>query len=787
MKYKIVLAVLAMVGCSTLAMAGDSVRAIPKKPVLPDGLGVNIHFKRPRPGEMKMLAEGGFRWVRMDFSWSATERKKGTYDFSEYDHLIAALKPHGIRALFILDYGNQYYDNGLSPHSDAGRAAFARWAAAAATHFRGKGILWEMFNEPNIGFWKPAPNANDYVKLALAVGQALRAAAPGETYIGPATSRIDFDFLEACFRAGLLEYWSAVSVHPYRQQAPETAAPEYARLRHLIAKYAPAGKRIPIISGEWGYSSAWTHMDDARQGRLLPREWLANLANGIPISIWYDWHDDGRDPKEPEHHFGTVNNAYRADRDPVYDPKPSYLAAKTLTTTLAGYTFNKRLDVGNDQVYVLLFAHADDTRVVAWATAKQPIQVVIPASPGAFSVVGHTGDRLEPVTANKKGLQLQLTGDPLYLIPKSHNDLLRIAAACSRLPSAVVTPANDNLHWELTVCNPLAKPIRMRCENGPWITLPPGRQTRFSKKTRLHRADRRKRVTFVCECDPIGTLMQSVRVTASNPLSVRVTPATGNTIRVEIENPSGDSFAGLVNLVDIEGIRVGRSQMRVVMQLGEKRRAVEFACSTDPKNKYLLGARITDEQGEVQAETLVQVFLPLSQFDRLTPATIQTALRLVADGDPKVPSEQSLLAAAPPEGPLVPGSLALEIVYQFDAGWKFVRLVPRGSELQTITGRPAAFGAWIFGDQSGNYFRLRVTDATGQTFQPSGPPLSWRGWRYVQLPLNGDQAGHWGGADDGVVHYPIRWDSIGLIDSARRKKCAGTIYLSRPTLIYDAD
>src|SRR6185295_8981306 len=36
---------------------------------IPDCLGVNIHFTDPRPGEMKMLADAGFRWVRMDFHW----------------------------------------------------------------------------------------------------------------------------------------------------------------------------------------------------------------------------------------------------------------------------------------------------------------------------------------------------------------------------------------------------------------------------------------------------------------------------------------------------------------------------------------------------------------------------------------------------------------------------------------------------------------------------------------------------------------------------------------------
>src|SRR2546423_15637025 len=70
---------------------------------IPDCIGVNIHFTDPRPGETKMLADAGFRWVRMDFHWAATETKSGQYDFSAYDRLLKALDEHHIRALLILD------------------------------------------------------------------------------------------------------------------------------------------------------------------------------------------------------------------------------------------------------------------------------------------------------------------------------------------------------------------------------------------------------------------------------------------------------------------------------------------------------------------------------------------------------------------------------------------------------------------------------------------------------------------------------------------------------------
>ena len=45
-------------------------------------------------------------------------------------------------------------------------------------------------------------------------------------------------------------------------------------------------------------------------------------------------------------------------------------------------------------------------------------------------------------------------------------------------------------------------------------------------------------------------------------------------------------------------------------------------------------------------------------------------------------------------------------------------------------------------------------------------------------------AANWGGANEGVVHYPIRWDCLLLIDSASRKETQGVLYVSGPTLIY---
>src|SRR5205823_2817431 len=140
-----------------------------------------------------------------------------------------------------------------------------------------------------------------------------------------------------------------------------------------------------------------------------PREFLFNCWQNLPLSIWYDWHDDGPDPKEPEHHFGTVLHRENQGRELIYDPKPAYVAAKTVATQLGGFAFNKRLALETPDEFMLLFSKGDEVRVAAWTSAHEPRKVNLPACSGAFSVVSHLGESLPKLTADEKGLPITLT------------------------------------------------------------------------------------------------------------------------------------------------------------------------------------------------------------------------------------------------------------------------------------------------------------------------------------------------------------------------------------------
>ena len=396
------------------------------QPVLPAGVGVNIHFVTGHEKDLDMIAAAGFKFIRMDLGWSGTEPRKGEYNWTGFDQLLANMEKRGIRPLFILDFSNPLYEppaastnaapqrrSTPSPQHPESVAAFARWAAAAARHFRGHHVLWEIWNEPNIGFWSPKPDVNQYTTLALATCKAVREADPQAAIIAPASSAFPWEFLETFFKSGVLEYLEAVSVHPYRgpREAPETAAADYRRLRRLIDRYAPPAKKekIPILCGEWGFATFSGGVSLETQAAFAARQQLANLLSDVPLSIWYDWKDDGTNPNDKEHHFGTVL--------PDLTPKPSYFAIQTLTRELAGCRVTRKLKLANESDYVLLCTGPAGTQKLAAWTLGEPHAVSIELAAAGTAKLGAVkvdGSSFVP-TLDAGRLVLDLTAAPQYV------------------------------------------------------------------------------------------------------------------------------------------------------------------------------------------------------------------------------------------------------------------------------------------------------------------------------------------------------------------------------------
>ena len=653
-------------------------------------------------------------------------------------------------------------------------------------HFAGRGIVWEMWNEPNHGmFWKPVPKVADYIALAQAVGETVRAVAPKEILVGPTTSEIDLPFLEACFKGGCLSLWDAVSVHPYRQSPPESVAEEYRTLRGLIRRHlirigGDTRPDPPILSGEWGYTSAKLKhggFTEEQQASYLPRQWLSNIANGVPISIWYDWHDDGDDRSNPEHNFGTVRRPYRAGQAEVYEPKEAYIAARTLTTVLKGYEFSKALALKDDE-HVLLFAKGDQLRLAVWTSAKETCTVAIPASAGRFRVTGHLGKELPEVVADDKGLTLTLTGEVQYLAPIDANPSLRLATAWERVPLEVmytatqpgemVTRFDPFTNRQVIGPPPLIEILNTSFRNPlerMVLVGPDAHQVPYNHVTHLtnflphsERASLLQPMSIPLDINGRTVWTQTTRLVITNPVTMTIlaphTAAGRPVVPVLVDNRLGTRFHAQFFLTHnsatsfVEHTCEAAIEQVLLLPLGEK---------TDQPAQLALVARHPLRDQPIRQ-------LLMSTYLKLTSSSGDW--RVVTDGDAAIAATHTL---APGTANVVPGLddlPTLDLDYRLERGWKFLRLVPRAP---MGIGNSRTISMWIHGDGSGNVVRMRVIDASGQVFQPDGGKLTHIGWKWTTFTITPHTA-HWGGANDGVVKPPLKLDTLFLLDQADQSR-----------------
>lgn len=239
-------------------MAGPNYRsAFPLPTTKPlDGAAVNVRSATLTQNDIQQISQSGFKYVRMDLWWVNVEWFKGRYDFSFWDNVMSWTKAAGLRVDFVLDAGNQNYTktNMTLPDSPAAQQAYINFATACVKRYQGQGVLWEIFNEPDLSNL----NATAYASLAHRTIQSIRSVAPQEWILGPSISSIAnpsaLAFLKTCCDNGLLSDLDGVSVHPYNSDSPETMGMRFASIQSQLASYGFPS--MPLMATEWGYPSA---------------------------------------------------------------------------------------------------------------------------------------------------------------------------------------------------------------------------------------------------------------------------------------------------------------------------------------------------------------------------------------------------------------------------------------------------------------------------------------------------------------------------------------------------
>ena len=351
-------------------------------PLFGDAFGINIKSEKITKPEMDMIAALGIKRVRTSITWYAVEQQKGKYywnfdlprqsdadDYAvkpwfDYDSFLAALKERKLHPDVTLHEGSFVYGKLINmapvgsspeyrlsaPRTDTELAAFAAFAAATVQHYKGiygtDAFTWHIWNEPDTdGGFAPKTDAGIVGKMVSMACDAIKKVDPQARVMGPALGAygdgdLRYNFIDGMFTlSNPLNCIDGLTVHPYRSAVPETAPIDYATVMQHLAKWQPANRPLVRVAvDEWGYANdkhitvpstqLWRNFSGEEQAALMLRMYLTNLSNNVPLTVIYDWRDNGTDPYNWEHHFGVIG--YNKEE------KPAYKMFKTVWPLLSG-------------------------------------------------------------------------------------------------------------------------------------------------------------------------------------------------------------------------------------------------------------------------------------------------------------------------------------------------------------------------------------------------------------------------------------------------------------------
>ncbi len=282
----------------------------------------------------------GIKNIRLQGGWAKTEKRPGEYDFSWLDKIISDAVGRGLNVLLETDYGNPIYPGGGGPDlaggiptSQEALAAWDRWVAAMATHYKGTVRDWAMWNEPDISreAWMTIENIVDF---NIRTAKTIRAVIPDARIAGLSlanfTDILD-DYLAVIEKRGELGLFDWFIYHGYEAN-PDVSCDRGTRLKRIVERYS---NRIRLRQGENGCPSERTtkfalagyDWSELSQSKWDLRRYIGDIANGVESAVFTvcDFNHIGRQINR--------KGLLMADADhKVIRPKMSYHAIQNMTS-----------------------------------------------------------------------------------------------------------------------------------------------------------------------------------------------------------------------------------------------------------------------------------------------------------------------------------------------------------------------------------------------------------------------------------------------------------------------
>ncbi|MDI6784730.1 MAG: hypothetical protein QME64_11640, partial [bacterium] len=266
----------------------------------------------------------GIPWVRERIAWHVVEAKPGKFDWKQYQKVADTLSAEGIHICQIWhDSPAWANDTKTNLALIADLRDVYRFARIASAHFANQIQAWEVWNEPDVGFWSGLADRFAGVQKAAYLG--IKDGNPNALVLNGALCIGVHPFAHNLFDCGVSDYLDIFNWHDYAAPATyPTQLREYLRLlpegnlKEKPSWLTEAG--IPLR--EVDPTGLLTPDSQRKQCRWVPQSLIMSLVAGVQKTFYFvlpDYLENGNQ-------FGALH--------PDLTPYPGFIALSACANIL---------------------------------------------------------------------------------------------------------------------------------------------------------------------------------------------------------------------------------------------------------------------------------------------------------------------------------------------------------------------------------------------------------------------------------------------------------------------
>jgi hypothetical protein len=314
--------------------------------------------------QLEVLATAlcGAKVVRTGPEWGSIQPGKDVWDWGTLDRLVELYGDSGIEIQALLGFCPKW---AAPPEKQQSRDwldwsrgapdldAFGRYAYQAARRYKGKIRYWEVWNEPDIGFFRGT--LDEYLAMLATAHDSIEKASPKAKVLTGGFASMEHPSLKKDFhKQVVIQGKDHFDVHAFHAHG---GFDSYARTidDKFLAMRESTGTRQPWYANETAVSS----MEGAQkmQAETLYKKFLFSWSRGAIGYNWYDLRNDGFDPRNGEHNYGLLTNDFY--------PKAAYPVYNALALYFKGTDFDRQLELGPN-LWAFAFKGKDRIIIPAW-------------------------------------------------------------------------------------------------------------------------------------------------------------------------------------------------------------------------------------------------------------------------------------------------------------------------------------------------------------------------------------------------------------------------------------